>query len=256
MDLRIARSLSPDWDVELELPFDLKIMRARYELPDGTPFDNPEGDLHHRTESLLGLSDPRLVFHRRFAGALVEGDSVRLGFGVTLPFGKIEDDPYRLGDMGLKHQHIQFGTGTLDPLIQVGYLFAAGAFAWHASAGLHYPLYPNSKGFRGPPVVDFSAGPGYECAAWLSLSLHYVGTWQGRAYWHGKRDPNSGFLLQGLALAAPVRVGAIVFRPTVLYVVDIDVPEGDTFKMDWEFSIGVELAFGANKSAPLSLLAQ
>ena len=31
---------------------------------------------------------------------------------MTLPLGRTVEDPFALGDMGLPHEHSQFGTGT------------------------------------------------------------------------------------------------------------------------------------------------
>ena len=40
-ELDLAYAFRPDWDVELVVPYEGKRVRARYELPDGTPYDIP-----------------------------------------------------------------------------------------------------------------------------------------------------------------------------------------------------------------------
>jgi hypothetical protein len=234
--LHAAYSIDDAWTVSLQIPYDVKEADVRYELPDGTPFDNPLGDVHHRTETLSGLSDLRILAAWNRPGVALEGDRLTLAFGLSLPTGRTEDDPYVLGQAGIRHQHIQFGTGSVDPLAQLGY--SAGPM--HVQAGVHAPLYENPQGYRGPVVVDWAVGPIVALAEEVSASLHYTGIYQGRAYWDGHRDPNSGYLLHGVTLALPVRLGRWTLRPTVLYVLEIDAAEGDSFELEWMFSMAVE----------------
>ena len=48
-----------------------------------------------------------------------DGSILRLGMGLALPSGRTESDPWILGDSGKKHLHIQFGNGTVDPLLNL-----------------------------------------------------------------------------------------------------------------------------------------
>jgi hypothetical protein len=232
----VSCAFAPGWDVTIEFAHDVKDVRADYVLPDGTHFDNPFGDVHHRTETLSGLSDVRILFSRHLG-------SFHVGAGLSFPFGRIEEDPFELGRLGIRHQHIQFGTGTVDPLLHASYGWTSGPWGISVNASAHVPLYYGPKGYKAATVLDYSAGPSYVLADWISLSVQYVGVYQSRAYWGNDVDPNSGYLLHGIALAVPIRVGTWTIRPMVIRVLDIDVPDGDSFTMDWMFSLTLEKTF-------------
>ena len=94
-----------------------------------------------------------LVTHRK-QGVFREGDSLSLSLGTTLPTGKTEEDPFELGDSGLKHLHIQFGTGTFDPLLELNYSMpVAGKLGLGAYALGRFPAYENSKTYQGPMEI-------------------------------------------------------------------------------------------------------
>lgn len=65
---------------------------------------SPYGDIHHRAERFEGVGDGEL------------GISF---VGLTIPFGRTEPDPIERGRLGLKHEHIQFGSGTVGPKLSV-----------------------------------------------------------------------------------------------------------------------------------------
>ena len=72
--------------------------------------------IHHKNQTLVGPGDP-WVFARtaKNVGGFVLG--ARLG--LSLPLGRTEEDPFALGDIGLPHEHTQFGTGTFAPVLGV-----------------------------------------------------------------------------------------------------------------------------------------
>jgi hypothetical protein len=65
-----------------------------------------------------------------------------------LPLGRTEEDPFRLGDMGLPHQHIQFGNGTFDPLLALDVSRSFGRLQAAAYGQAQLTLYANTKGFQ------------------------------------------------------------------------------------------------------------
>jgi len=141
-------------------------------------------NIHHRDETLTGLGDPMLL--GSFATKYV---TVRAGLSV--PLGKTEDDPFQLGDMGLPHEHIQMGTGTVNPVLAAegGYSFApwrVGGYAFTQQI-----VYENSKGYQ--------AGDRYAGGVFARRSF---GAWGARAgvdvqgetseRWHGVRHTEEG----------------------------------------------------------------
>lgn len=239
--------LGGPWDVEAELPYDVKDVEVHYELPGGAEFDNPQGDLHHRTETLEGVGDLRLLLNWRGRPGVFAGDFLRLGAGFTLPFGRIEEDPYALGSQGVRHQHIQFGTGTVDVLFRADALVTSGDVGFAASFGLRSSLYENREEYRAPTELDASIGPSWRALDGLSLSLRYSALYQTRGTWDGKSDPNTGYLQQGLGVSAGIRLGkGLTLIPSLSRTISIDTRgDADTFEMDWLAGLTLEAGFGA-----------
>ncbi len=130
--------------VSMMLPVRTVDTSIRY-LADGAEVDLTAPNIHHRNETLSGVADPWV-----FARVAVVRGAWLLGAraGVTLPLGRTEEDPFALGDMGLAHQHIQFGSGIFAPLLgaEVERSFAR----WRLSAWVltQQALYENAKGYH------------------------------------------------------------------------------------------------------------
>jgi hypothetical protein len=243
IELDLAVPISDSIDLELQVPYDIKDVKARYELPDGTPFDNPLGDLHHRTEKLEGVSDFKLYWNFNV-------DGWRLSAGLNLPVGRIEPDPYALAALGLRHEHIQFGTGTCDPLARVSRLFhVVEGLDFNIAAGTQVPLVENRHGYRGPPMVDFSAGPRVQITDWLGVTAGYSALYQGRAYWSGFPDPNTGYLIQGFQASLPIRIEpGILIVPNLFRAFDTHLRDGgDAFELDWIAGLSIEVSLGGGR---------
>ena len=101
----------------LILPVRLYTTSIRYLEPRGDTVDIENPTLHHRNETLSGLGDPWLYGRAatHLGGVMIDG---RLG--ATVPLGRTVPDPFVLGDMGVPHEHSQFGTGTVGLLAGVG----------------------------------------------------------------------------------------------------------------------------------------
>ncbi len=111
----------------------------------GQAVDIEDPFVHHNNRTIVGLGDPWLI--GRFART-ARGFALGARVGVAFPLGRTEEDPFELGDMGLAHEHSQFGTGTLQPLIglDVGRLFGktrAEVFALSVQS-----LYRNRHGYQ------------------------------------------------------------------------------------------------------------
>jgi Putative MetA-pathway of phenol degradation len=148
LELRLSSEygLTDAFGVELQLPLKLTQTTVHYERLDGTPFVPDYPNIHHRDEALFGPGDPWLL--GRFS--MVAGRFTLAGkLGVSLPLGATEENPFVLGEMGLEHQHIQFGTGTFDPVavIEATRPFSR-RFQLSASGQSQLMLYDNAHGYR------------------------------------------------------------------------------------------------------------
>ncbi len=144
--------------------------------------------------------------HRR--GLFREGDSLKISAGATLPLGKTEEDPFRLGNKGLQHLHIQFGTGTFDPLLEANYHIP---LSQHLSFGFYglgrFPLYENRKTYQGPLEITSGLMLGYRLNSRISLHLNGTAYYQKFAYWKGEKDINSGLFSTSGMVGVAVKAG-------------------------------------------------
>ncbi len=121
------------------------VQQVNYTDLSGATIIAPDAGLHHRNETLLGPADPWLLLHAGGARGLWSG-SARLG--VSLPLGSTVDDPFALGAAGIAHEHFQFGTGTVDPIVGLDGRRWFQRFAVGAWALAKLPLYENGHGYR------------------------------------------------------------------------------------------------------------
>ena len=142
-ELGVTRSIG----VELQVPVRTVGTTIGFTTPAGAPYVPADRDVHHRDEALTGIADPWLLGRW---GLFVERLTLTLRVGTTLPLGHTEPNPFTLGDQGLRHQHIQFGTGTFDPVaaFEVTRLFGIVQVASYGQAQV--PVYQNKHGFRAP----------------------------------------------------------------------------------------------------------
>ena len=185
--------------LSLRVPYDVKAQRVRYTTLDGAPFTPDYGDIHHRTETLRGISDPSLMLDWAWRDWL-------LGAGTTIPLGHTVEDPVRLGNLGLKHEHIQFGSGTFEPRVRAQWSTAR----LFARAEGTFPLYESSKGYKAPLVIAWSTGPSFK---WITLMLD--GQHQTIAHWHGAKDEGTGFDAGGARLQLAIPVRGVTFTPGI-----------------------------------------
>jgi hypothetical protein len=131
--------------VELQVPLRLTRTTIQYQRLDGTPVTLDYENIHHRNETLSGLGDPWV--QGRYAFTL---GKVRLSThaGFTVPLGHTVEDPFALGEEGLPHEHIQFGTGTVQPLLTLE--AEQGSDSWSARlwGQAQLSVAENSHGFR------------------------------------------------------------------------------------------------------------
>ena len=148
-----------------------------------------------------------------------------------------------LGNL-LPHEHQQFGTGTVDPLLQIGWLTPLSE-RWRGDlyAAAHLPLYENGNGYRAPREFTVAGGITQSLNAHWHLCGSLLGTYSGYAEWDEARYINSGWYVGDAGLAAEYRTEAATWS------LSIQAPfgqqtlgEGDeTFELGWVMSLGVAI---------------
>lgn len=214
--------------ITLRLPYDTKAMRVHYTTLSGQPFVPPYGDIHHRTETLTGLSDPSLGIDWSPRKDWV------FGFGTTLPTGHIVPDPIELGREGKTHEHIQFGSGTFEP--RLGAQWSHAAIFARAEAKLS--LYENRNGYRAPTTFVWAFGRNFRAGP-VSITPSLDGQYQTLGHWNGVADEGSGFEDGGGRLQMSIPFRGLVIAPGVYHQLWSHGFDGQTFrqKTTWSLSL-------------------
>ena len=231
------------WDtlaLSLDLSYDIKNQEATIDFLEGN--QSPEDrdailanrDIHHRTETYTGLSDFEFSVDSYLDNFLRLGGRSVFSLGVSLPIGKIEEDPYRLGDAGEKHLHIQFGTGTFVPIMKLQHSIKfLNNFTLHGSFTGRLPFYENGNAYRAPTELNYNCGVRYRISNSLALNTHYAGSYQYYGYWDGERDPNTGLIANSLLFGSSVGFGnGCVVQFNLMLPLDQKMlfEDSDTFK--------------------------
>ena len=200
VDVGLKYLLGSQWIVEANLPFESKVQKARPKeikdveyTPEQWAAIEENGRIHHRDDTYTGLTDSEVFLGHYRVGVFTENDYFMGRIGTSIPLGKTEEDPWKLGDKGEEHLHIQFGTGTLNPIADLHYsLPIYKGLATHTSLRVKLPFYENSKTYRGSNELTYSAGLNYRLNKWLSFQAGYLGIYQSFAHWDGEIDKNTG----------------------------------------------------------------
>jgi hypothetical protein len=179
--------------LSLRLPYDIKDVEIRYETLDGAPFTPPYGDIHHRTQKLSGISDPSVGVD------WMPRSDFMLGASLSLPFGEIVPNPIVLGREGLTHEHIQFGSGTVQPSLSAQWWHRGERVTWSARGEARLSLYENREGFRAPNNLLWSFGPSIRVRG-MTLDPRLQGQHQTLGKWDGEPDEGDGFTNAGARL--------------------------------------------------------
>lgn len=141
----VEHGLTDALGVELQLPLRLNRTTVQFRRLDGTPVELDYENIHHRNETLFGPGDPWVL--GRYAFSLGE---VRLAAraGFTVPLGNTVEDPFALGAAGLPHQHVQFGTGTVQPLLTLEAQRTWDVWTLRGWGQAQLSVAENSHGFR------------------------------------------------------------------------------------------------------------
>ena len=210
IDVGLRYQLTSEWVLEANIPYETKNQEATLEEIDPVTSTEQEAiirnrDNHHRNETYIGFADADLFLGYGAQGLLRETDFLMARVGTTMPLGKTEEDPWKLGDAGLEHLHIQFGTGTFNPIADLYYsLPIYKALNANASVRGKLPFYENSKTYRGSREVTYTGGLSYRASDWLTFQAGYLGFYQSYAQWAGERDINTGLQFSMVSFGASV----------------------------------------------------
>jgi hypothetical protein len=188
----------------------------RFEDLDRNPIELPGGDIHHRDETLSGPGDPWLM---AVAGRRFGAWSTAVRGGVTVPLGRTEENPFALGRQGLSHQHIQFGTGTWDPLAGAAAGRRFGGLVTTASVIARLPVATNEHGYRAGRRVlaslvgDHAIRGPWRVQAGLEYGHETAETWDGIVEEEGNLGRSD--LLGAVGLARVIGARALVLTVRV-----------------------------------------
>ena len=210
VDIGLKYQFNSQWTIEANVPYETKVQEATIE--EIAPVSSEElkaiirnRDNHHRNETYTGPTDTDIMFGYQTQRIFLTNDFLMGRIGTTIPFGKTEEDPWKLGDAGLAHTHIQFGTGTFNPVADLHYsLPIYKGLGANASIRGKFPFYENSKTYRGSREVTYTAGLNYRFNDWLSLHTSYLGFYQFYACWDGEQDINTGLRFSMASLGASI----------------------------------------------------
>ena len=210
VDIGLKYQLGSQWTLEANLPYETKAQEATLEKID--PVTPEQWDAivrnqtnHHRNETYTGLGDADILFTRHVHGIFRENDFFSGRVGTTIPFGNTEADPWKLGAAGREHLHIQFGTGTFNPILDLHYsLPLYQGLGANASIRGKFPFYENSKTYRASRELTYTGGLNYRFNDWLSVQAGYLGFYQTYAYWAGELDINTGLLFSMASVGASI----------------------------------------------------
>jgi len=255
-ELALEYTFKTNWSVWLRVPFDVKMQRASVVFVDPvTQYEREailrNGNIHHRTENYSGVSDLRLLVSHRFNHFLSKRGRLDLAVGTSVPSGKTEDDPLEAKASGIEHMHIQFGTGTFDPLVEAHYSMSLTKWLSMALFSINkVSFYKNRRKYQGPFETTNGISFGFRAAKWFIPRLTFANYSQRRAKWNGVNDPNSGLISFNLTGNLTFKVKdrltiSPAFRQPVSQRTLDD--EGDTFEYGPTFLLNISCKFSRSK---------
>jgi hypothetical protein len=199
----VALGLGQGWQVKGALPIDHKRLSIAYQDADGQPYQPPYGGLHHRNENLTGLGDAQwqVEYFKRVGEPWVLG----AGLGSTLPLGRIEADPYARAAKSLPHQHVQMGSGTVDPTASFSAIYSGHQWGFLSTVDGRIPLYANRNEYKPSGSARASFGPTFRATSKLMFTLTTDVLGETQAFWDDTADPMSGRTAVGASVGAIYR---------------------------------------------------
>jgi hypothetical protein len=237
----VTLGLGRGFQVGFRLPIDLKRSTIRYERADGSPYTPPYGDLHHRTEVLIGPGDGQLQLGL-VGGVPATPLLLSATIGVVVPTGTTQPNPFELASREEEHQHLQFGGGTFDPTIALSLVIRTRPFGVIVSGSARVPLYENDHGYRGSASFEGTVGSTFRPGApldRLQLLLLAHASHQEPERWAGEVGENSGRDGLGVSLGAIYGVTPRLTVHAQLRANVLESAKGAQFKQPVVLSIGI-----------------
>ena len=209
LELRLTGEygLSTALGIEAQVPFRSVTSTIEYTDASGAHYEPLDPGIHHRNETVFGVADPWLLLR---IGTTVQKWWLAARPGISIPLGRTEENPFALGDRGLRHQHVQLGSGTFDPVAIVEASRAFEALQLQFFAQGQVPLYENGQGYRAPFRVYGGGSVGRHLVSDLSGSLGVEASHEAAEKWDGamRQDGNLGRSELLLAATLSYRLGA------------------------------------------------
>ena len=228
----------PNWDVGIEIPLRMVNADAVFLGFDGEVLEDFES-IHHRNEVLWGLADIPLDVGWTLQNPLPVGHQLMLRLGATLPFGHTEPNPFALGREGKQHQHIFFGTGTVNPIGAVSYVLAIKEHRLFLFGEGQYTFYANENEYQGPSIVTSGASFNYLINKSWQARATFVVFKEWPARWGAEIARNSGRLdaIPGLGIRWQSEDGLGIGLSSQ-FPVNINT-SGGQIRMPWLLSLNV-----------------
>lgn len=238
VELQILYHATARWDVIARLPWERKVQSSTFTVMEQATTEQIASmarniDIHHRDGATQGMSDATVLAGRHYPNLFRRGDRLMVSGGVSLPTGATVENPYILGAQGIEHSHIQFGSGTVDPIFESWYVVPIHrALSAAAFLSARWPLYENSRTFKAAPEATVSASAMQPIGDRVSVRAELMTYVQGYGYWNGVRDENmTGLLSTSAGLGASYRIGGVALSIDGRYpIAQRTLLPGDTFK--------------------------
>ena len=247
--LSAAYGLSDSLAMEIQVPYRVTKATVKFENLGGAELPPGYESIHHRNETIQGFGDPRVGGR---SGWTIAGADASLGLGLTVPFGNIERNPFRLGDEGKKHQHIQFGTGTFNPWVDLYARRPLGPVTLGVGGGALLPWQDNQYGYRagtrlnGGVSVSLPAWRKLESGVRVDIAHEEAERWDGRV----QADGNIGRTEVLVAGSLGYPIGGVRVSLDVAVPVWRRVPKGHGDQGQLEYpgvvGVGITRSFGAD----------